>query len=72
MTRFSSGPRIREARIAAGLTVEEVALAVGRTAYSIHGYEGGRIVPPIYVLVTIAQLFGCSIDDLLLDEQVPA
>ncbi len=72
MTRFSSGPRIREARIAADLSVEEVALAVGRTAYTIHGYEGGRIVPPVHVLAIIAQLVGRSIDDLLLDEQVPA
>jgi transcriptional regulator with XRE-family HTH domain len=74
MSRPSSilGCRIQDARQAAGLSREQVAVDVGKSWATIRAYELGTATPPVYVLVDIAQLVGRSIDDLLRDEQVPA
>jgi transcriptional regulator with XRE-family HTH domain len=65
MARFPAGERLRNARIAAKMTPEEVAVAVGRSAVSINGYELGRIEPPIHVLAQIAAVCGVSLGDIL-------
>lgn len=69
MARSVSGPRLREARKSAGLSAEQLAISVGRSAYSIHEYELGRVTPGTAVLIAIADTLGRSIDDLL-DEEV--
>lgn len=65
MSRFPSGPRLRQARIAAGLSVEQIAITVGKSAHTIQGYELGRIEPPLHVLSTIADTYGCALGDIL-------
>lgn len=65
MSRFPSGPRLRAVRTAAGLSVEQVAVHVGKSAHTIQGYELGRIEPPIHVLASIANLCGAPLCDIL-------
>lgn len=71
MARFPAGERLRKARVTAGVSPEQVAIAVGRSAFTIHGYELGRIEPPIHVLAKIATLCGTTVGDIL-DERVTA
>ena len=71
MARFD-GTNLREARTAAGLRPEQVALAIGRSVYSVHEYERGRVSPPANVLVDLAELYGCTVDHLLGREVVHA
>lgn len=72
MARQFSGRRLREARTASGVSVELLALNVGRSAYSIHEYELGRVTPPITVLAAIADTLGWPVDDLLTEEEAHA
>jgi transcriptional regulator with XRE-family HTH domain len=65
MARAFSPIKLRERRAAAGKSVEQLAVDINRTAYSIHRYERGQTAPPIGVLVMIVESLGCSIDDLL-------
>lgn len=68
MARTFSGRRLREARSAAGVSAEQIAIGVGRSAYSVHDYERGRVLPPVDVLIKAATLIGCRLDDLLEEE----
>jgi hypothetical protein len=53
--------------------VEQVALAIKRTTYSVHGYEAGTNWPPVQVLIALARLYGSGLDDLTDDAaKVPA
>jgi transcriptional regulator with XRE-family HTH domain len=62
--RFSS-TRIRELRLRAGLTVEQLADDIGKSVWTVIGYEiEGRVTPPTDVLPVIADRFGVAIDDL--------
>ncbi|MCX5588176.1 MULTISPECIES: helix-turn-helix domain-containing protein [Streptomyces] len=72
MARHFSGRRLREARKTAGLSPEHLAISVGRSAYSIHEYELGRVTPPITVIAAIADALGRSVDDLLTEEEAHA
>lgn len=69
MARHVSGRRLREARQSAGLSAEQLAISVGRSAYSIHEYELGRVTPGTAVLIAIADTTGRTVDELL-DETV--
>lgn len=71
MARFPAGERLRQMRIAAGLTPEQVAVAVGRSSFTINGYELGKIEPPIHILAQIATYCGVTLGEIL-DERVPA
>lgn len=64
MTRFD-GHNLREARIAAGLRPEQVALAIGKSVYTVHEYERGRVTPPADSIAALSRLLGVSADHLL-------
>jgi transcriptional regulator with XRE-family HTH domain len=68
VARHFSGQRLREERTAAGISTEQLALAINRSAYSVQEYERGRVRPPVNVLSRIASVLGCTVDDLLDDE----
>ncbi|MEU0660267.1 helix-turn-helix domain-containing protein [Streptomyces lavendulocolor] len=68
MARNFSGRRLREARKSAGISAEQLAINVGRSAYSIHEYELGRVTPGVTVLIAIADALGRPVDDLLTEE----
>ncbi len=63
MSRTYSGTRTRAMRKAAGSRVEHVAIHLDRSVYTVLEYEHGRVIPPTTVLASLADLYGCSIDD---------
>jgi len=65
MPRRFSGAHSRQKRLDVGLRAEKVALEIGRSWYSIKEYEHGRVVPSTSVLIALADLYGCAVDDLL-------
>jgi transcriptional regulator with XRE-family HTH domain len=67
MSRPSSVlPRnLAEARERAGLSREQVAVAIGRSWATVRAYELGASTPPADVLVALSLLLGASVDRLL-------
>lgn len=64
MTRTTfSGARLRAARKRNGIPKELVALAAGRSTYSINEYESGRVVPPLPTLAAIADFLGEPVEE---------
>lgn len=64
LTRFP-GHHLRQARIVAHLKPEQLALAIGKSVYTIHEYERGRVSPPADVLAELSRVLGVSVDHLL-------
>lgn len=64
MARMFSGRRLRDARIAAHLKPEQLALRIGRSVFSVHAYEIGRAQPSVTVLASIADVLGVATDAL--------
>lgn len=62
------GRRIREQRVARGMTLEQLAAKVDRAASQISSIENGKREPRLPVLRAIAQALGVTVDDLLRDE----
>lgn len=55
---------LKRRRLLAGLKAEAVAIAVDRTKETIVSYELGRVVPPMPVLLTLCDLYGCDPADV--------
>jgi transcriptional regulator with XRE-family HTH domain len=70
MPRTYSSRRLRQARLAAGLKPERLALLIDRSVWSIHQYERGTVTPPAPVLGQLADQLGCSVDDFFVREAV--
>lgn len=65
------GRRIREARLKAGLSVSELAKAIGWSVGQLSRVElGSRVVEPVK-LAKVARVLGVSVEDLV-DETLPA
>lgn len=62
--RQFSGSLLRQARRAAGLKPEQLALRIDRSVYSIHQYERGVAAPSTPVLGRLADVLDVKIDDL--------
>lgn len=69
MARAFSGRRLRTARRTAGLTAEQVAARVGRTPYTVWGWERGNARPSVDVVDALANAVGVSLADLLADDR---
>src|SRR6266540_2423008 len=67
MRRFYEdvGRRLRRARLAAGLTQQELAVAVDLSRASIANMEAGRQPFPVYTLVLLARALKVPIVELL-------
>ncbi|GGK90438.1 hypothetical protein Ppa06_57950 [Planomonospora parontospora subsp. parontospora] len=63
--RVFSGARLHELRTAAGVPRELLALVSGLGVPAIRSYEVGRSVPNLNTAAAVAQVLGCSLDDLL-------
>lgn len=59
------GKRIREYRTAQGLTVTNLASAIGRTESTVRKYESGSVEVPLSTLSRICETLEVSIFDLL-------
>ncbi|MGK9147536.1 helix-turn-helix domain-containing protein [Plantibacter flavus] len=62
------GRRIREARVAAGFTLEELGRAIDRAPSQASAIENGHREPSLAMLRTIAAAIGTTVDELLRDE----
>jgi len=70
MARKFSGRQLRDARLAAGLKIEHLALRIDRSVFTISQYERGHVQPPAGILGAIADALGCTVDDLYAREAV--
>jgi DNA-binding XRE family transcriptional regulator len=59
---------IRRQRLLSGLEPEAVALELHRSKESIKNWETGQSAPPLKMVFALADLFGCSVVDLLIIE----
>jgi predicted transcriptional regulator len=69
MARRFSGPRLRDQRRLADLSVHEVAARVGRSCWSVYRYETGAAQPPIPVADALADAVGLPLERLLADDR---
>ena len=60
-----SGARLRAARESAGLTREQLAVLVGRSAQSVALWERGTVTPNVRVLAVVAEALGIQLTSLL-------
>jgi DNA-binding XRE family transcriptional regulator len=67
MLRQFSGDRLRSLRERAGYSRRQLAIAVGRTTFSVIEWERHTCAPHAEVLPLIASALHCSIDDLYED-----
>lgn len=58
------GPKLKECRLAAGLSQKQLAEKIGRTQVDVNRWEGGRC-PNALILKRLALALGCSMDDLV-------
>lgn len=58
-----SPTQLRERRRAAGLSQEQLAVAIGRSYSSVRFYERGVTTPPADVLTALAVAIGCAPTD---------
>jgi len=63
MKRFAD--RLREARVAKGMTQEQLGFALGITKSSVSAWENGRETPSFRLLPLLRQALGRSLDELL-------
>ena len=59
------GEKLKAARLAAGMTQVQLAEAVGCKQKDISRYESGLHEPGALTLKKMAQVLGCSMDDLV-------
>lgn len=62
--------RLQELRKAAGLTVPQLAAAVGVTAAEIVAWECETYLPKTRLLPALAMVLGCGIGDLFVGEDI--
>jgi transcriptional regulator with XRE-family HTH domain len=59
----------KKARLAAGLTVQEVIKALKVSDAAVYMWETGQMTPKASRLREIADLYGCTIDELLREDE---
>ncbi|MBS0215969.1 MAG: helix-turn-helix domain-containing protein [Proteobacteria bacterium] len=63
MKRFAD--RLREARMAAGMTQEQLGFVLGITKSSVSAWENGRETPSFKMLPELRRALGHSLDELI-------
>ncbi|MBQ7939495.1 MAG: helix-turn-helix transcriptional regulator [Clostridia bacterium] len=68
--------RIKEARLTAGITQEELAARMKVDRSTVTKWENGQSNPKVPVLLKLADILGCTVDELLRpqaeEKQTPA
>jgi len=62
--KFRVISRVKDHRLRAGLTQQELAVACGVSRQSIISIERGRYVPSLPLGLQLARIFSCSTDEL--------
>lgn len=62
---IEAGKGVLKVRKFCGLTQKELAFKLGVDPSTISSYEHGRLEPPMHVLVTLSEITGKSIDEIL-------
>jgi len=70
-SRRWSGARLREARVAAGMTPTELAAAAGASDVSVWRWETNRIAPNIGHVIRILDRLGVDLDALTEPADLP-
>lgn len=65
MKKTALSSRIRQLRTDAGLTQRKLAEQLGKSESAIRMWELGKNEPDCYSLLTLSNIFGCSVDYLL-------
>lgn len=68
MSMGQLGPRLREARTRAGLSLRATARALGVSPSFVSQMENGKSQPSVATLYSLAQLLGVSVDELFAAE----
>lgn len=63
--------KFREMRIKAGLTLTASAKAIGVSKQAIYQWETGQRAPCAQRLPKIANVYGCTVDELLMEPDNP-
>lgn len=63
--------QVRRFREAMGLTQEQLGKLVGTSRQAINAIEAEKFEPSIWLAHDLAQVFGCSIEELFLFEESP-
>lgn len=63
--RAFDGPALRDQRRLAGLSVAQLAAAVGRTEWALYAYETGRSTPPVDIAAGLAEALDLRLEQLL-------
>lgn len=66
---MSFGSKLRELRVAAGMTQEQLAKKINLSKANVSKYEADTVEPNLDTLVAISNLFGVTIDYMLDVEQ---
>ena len=56
--------RVKEYRVARGLTQEELAAEAGVSRQSVISIERGRYVPSLPLALRLARIFACPVEEL--------
>lgn len=67
MRSVGRGDRLRLARVARGLTQQDLATAAGVSRQAISGVEAGRFDPSLDVALAVADVIGVSVEELFAD-----
>ena len=59
-----SGSKLRGVRTGVGMSTTTLAYRLGITEQTVKGYEAGRMVPTVPRLGRLADVLGCTVDDL--------
>lgn len=59
------GPRIRALRLEKNMTQRQLADKVGVDRTSLSSYENNKRVPDLFILCSLADVFGISLDELV-------
>ena len=58
----------REMRILANMSVADVMKAMSVSDATVYYWENGKTKPTVEKLLKLSELYGCSVDDLLREE----
>lgn len=66
---ISTGQRIKQRRIDAGYSVMRLAQLMHIHRSAIYRWEDGYVLPSLDNLLTLADIFGCTLEDLIVTER---